>query len=171
MRRPIAIACLVLTITCAAVPRPARSAELNGLDFAMTTDKKLYKAGEPVRVSFTWTNVGVVTLVIPEWRGPTVGVTGSGQSDTAIRDFAVYYEGGEMVPYQGPFSCGVAPELRLESKTSVTHSYDISRVYGLQRAGRYVLRAAYFGYGADDPTLGHWRGQIVHPDVEIWIHE
>jgi len=170
MRSHIAISLLLAIVTVAGVP-PARCAERNGLAFAMTTDKRNYKVGEPVRVSFTWTNVGVTTLVIPNWRGPTEGVTGSGEGESAIRDFAVYYEGKEMVGYRGVFACGVAPELSLESKRTVTHSYEINDVYSLSRTGRYVLRSAYFGYAPNDRALNHWRGEIVHPDVEIWIHE
>jgi len=171
MRKHITLAVLVSTIATGVAVRPARCAELNGLDFVMSTDKKSYKVGEPIRVRFTWTNVGVVKLVIPDWRGPTDGVTAFGQGKDEVRDFAVYFEGTEMLPYRGGFACGIDPEVALESKTTLTRSYTISDVYSFARAGRYVLRSAYFGYAPDNQSLGHWSGQIVHPDVQIRIHE
>ena len=171
MRSHIAVTVVVSVFASGAALQPGRCTELNGLDFVVTTDKTSYKVGEPVRVSFTWTKVGVVTVKIPKWRGPLAGVTATSHDEGAIRDFSVYYEGKERVGYGGGFSCGMAREISLESKRTLTQSYEINEVYSLTRPGRYVLRSAFFGYPLDDGSLGHWRGRIDAPEVEIWIHE
>ena len=40
------------------------------------------------------------------------------------------------------FVCGVAPELTLASKRTLTYSYEINDVLSFARAGRYVPRVA-----------------------------
>jgi hypothetical protein len=162
---------LVSAIGTACALTPVRCDELNGLGFEKTTDKTMYRVGEPIRVSVTWTNVGPVNTKIPSWRGPTEGVSSTVEGKNTIYDFAVYYEGGERISFHGVFSNVTAMEVSLEPKQSLTSSYEIDGVYSFARPGRYALRTIDFGYGPDDHVAEHWRGRIMYPDVAIWIRE
>ena len=149
----------------------AESAEQEGLGLVVSSEKAGYKVGEPVRVRFTWTNLGRAKLLIPNWRGPTGGVTLVGRGEKEIYDFSIYYEGTERLTYHGVFACGPIVGLLLDPGVTVTRVYEINDVYDVARPGRYVIRAAYFGYPRDDASPEHWRGEIVHPDVEVWVRE
>jgi hypothetical protein len=154
-----------------AAPQPAVCVEQEGLGFLMTSAKTVYQVGERIHVTFTWTNLTDRRLVIVNWRGPTGGVTDYSQGTDKRYDFSVYYDGKEMLAYHGEFACGPLQGLTLEPKATVTRTYEISEVYSFSRPGRYLLRTIYAGYALDDPVPEHWRGKIIHPDVEIWIHE
>jgi hypothetical protein len=164
------IASVVLAAIGVIAPMNAMCAELRGLDFVVTTDKKVYTIGEPVRVTFAWTNVTDRTLVIVNWRGPLGGISDISEGVKAY-DFEVLYDGQEMLKYHGEFVDGLRTSLDLEPKKSLTRAYDISDVYDFGRPGRYVIRATYCGFAYDDPAPGRWRGKITHPDVELWVRQ
>jgi hypothetical protein len=169
MRRQGILARVVAAFACVVAGFPAPCVEQAGLGFVMTAEKAAYRSGESTRVTITWTNLSARTLVIPRWRGPTAGVTSSGHGAEEVRDFSVFYEGKERLAYQGLFACGPTQPLSLEPGEKETQTYDISDSYALSRPGKYVLRTVFFGYGADDPSGEHWKGRIVHPDIEVWI--
>jgi len=171
MGNAISSALLVSAIGTVAAVTAARGVELNGLEFAVTTEKTAYRVGEPIRLTVTWTNAGRGKLNIPAWRGPINGPATLVEENETIYEFAVYFEGKEWVDFRGGPTCPVLVGLDLESQKSVTRSYDISDVYSFARPGRYVLRAVQFGWSPDDKLVTHWRGRIVHPDVEIRIQE
>jgi hypothetical protein len=162
---------LGLLLLAHAATGTAASAEKDGLRLAFSAAQTPVAAGQPVIVTYSWTNLRRHGLRIEAWRGPTLGVGSWGDGADALLDFAVYTEAGERLEYRGGSLCGVGiPAVRIGPGDTLTRTFDITDAYDLRTPGRYVLRTVYWSR-LSGTSRRTWRGMLLPPDITLEIRE
>jgi hypothetical protein len=83
--------------------------------------------------------------------------------------FAIYYDGRDRIPYDGPLASYFDQALQLAPGEHHDTEFTIQDTYDLSRPGRYVVRVAYAGFDDDHPHPHGWQGLLVHPDIEFTV--
>ena len=148
---------------CSRAPTPPSAVTLMGLRLTFGLKAQDVRIGDPVVVSFSWTNETDRKLVIEDWRGPTSGV--SELSDGGTRDFEVRFAGTRL-EYHGGFGCGPRKEIILDPGATVTREYDVSHCYSFGAVGVYELRTLYSSTPPESAmdrrdTAVPWRGTLT----------